>query len=254
MNGASMDRKYWVPALEKANDIIRMIADEPAKLKMADLCKRLNISKSSMFSLLQTMEALEWITQNPNNTYSMGVHYGIMGNSYFQQYDLIEAFQRLAPTTMERLVESIQLAQLNGSDVLYLAKETAPSPIQMVPVPGVRFPAHATGLGKVLLSYLKEEDLHRLYPEENLPALTPFTLHTKRELMAQIAEIRKNGYAIDLQEGVMGFNCIAAPVFPSKNELTSAVSVSMPVHNWEEKKESALREIQDLAHRLSFNR
>jgi DNA-binding IclR family transcriptional regulator len=143
---------------------------------------------------------------------------------------------------------------LNGSDVLYLAKETAPSPIQMVPVPGVRFPAHATGLGKVLLSYLKEEDLHRLYPEENLPALTPFTYQTKRELMAQIAEIRKNGYAIDFQEGVMGFNCFAAPVFLPKNEFTAAVSVSMPVHNWEEKKESALREIQDLAHRLSFNR
>jgi DNA-binding IclR family transcriptional regulator len=52
----------------------------------------------------------------------------------------------------------------------------------------------------------------------------------------------------------MGFNCIAAPVFLPKNELTVAVSVSMPVHNWEEKKESALREIQDLAHRLSFNR
>lgn len=248
-----MDRKYWVPALQKANDIVRMIADEPAKLKMADLCKRLAISKSSMFSLLQTMEALEWITLNPNNTYSIGVHYGIVGNSYFQQYDLIEAFQRLAPATMERLLESIQLAQLNGSDVLYLAKETAPSPIQMVPVPGIRFPAHATGLGKVLLSYLKEEDLHKLYPEEDLSALTPFTLRTKRELMAQIAEIRKNGYAIDLQEGVMGFNCIAAPVFPPKNEMTAAVSVSMPVHVWEEKKEAALREIQELARRLSFN-
>jgi DNA-binding IclR family transcriptional regulator len=59
-----MDKKYWVPALEKAHAIIRLIAEEPSKLKLTDLCKRLEISKSSMFSLLQTMETLQWITRD----------------------------------------------------------------------------------------------------------------------------------------------------------------------------------------------
>jgi len=117
-----MDKKYWVPALEKANSIIRLIAEEPDKLKLSDLCRRLEISKSSMFSLLQTMEALDWISRNSSDAYTLGLHYGLMWNAYFQQYDLIDSFRKEAPAYMKLLNESIQLARLEDRDIFYLAK------------------------------------------------------------------------------------------------------------------------------------
>jgi DNA-binding IclR family transcriptional regulator len=246
-----MDKKYWVPALEKAHAITQLIAEEPGRLKLTDLCKRLDISKSSMFSLLQTMEALNWITRNAADAYTLSMYYGLMGNSYFKQYDLIDAFRKEAPSFMTLINESIQLARLEGTDVFYLSKEAAPSPVQMVSGPGTRFPAHATGLGKMLLSALEKVDLD-LYYLDALPSMTPFTLKTKKDLLKQLATIKDQGYALDLQEGVMGFNCIAAPVYHPNGQMIAAISFSIPLHNWEEKQGMALKAILNLSQKLSF--
>lgn len=248
-----MDKKYWVPALEKAHEIIKLIAEEPAQLKLSDLCKRLEISKSSMFSLLQTMEALQWITRNSSDAYTLGMHFGLMGNAYFQQYDLIDAFRTEAPSYMKLINESVQLAQLEGREVFYLAKEAAPSPVQMVSGPGTRMPAYATGLGKMLLSGLSNEQLDHLYPNDALTSLTPFTLRTKQELLSRLKSIKKQGYALDLQEGVMGFNCVAAPIYHPNGQLIAAVSYSIPLHNWDEKRDAALNAIVNISQKLSFN-
>lgn len=247
-----MEKKYWVPALEKANAVIRLIGEEPEKLKLTDLCKRLDISKSSMFSLLQTMEALNWITRNPVDCYTLGMHFGLMGNAYFKQYDLIDAFHQEAPFFMEHINESIQLARLERGDIFYLAKEEAPSPVQMVSGPGTRFPAHATGLGKVLLSGINEAQLNLLYPDDILPSLTPYTMRSRRDLTDQLNTIKKQGYALDLQEGVMGFNCVAAPIFHLNGQMSAAISFSIPLHHWEDKREKALLAITNLARKLSF--
>jgi len=248
-----MEKKYWVPALEKAHAVIRLVAEEPAQLKLTDLCKRLDISKSSMFSLLQTMETLQWLDRDRSDTYTLGMHFGMMGNAFFRQYDLIDAFRKEAPAYMRIMNESIQLASLEGTEIVYMAKEAAPSLVQMVSGPGTRLPAHATGLGKMLLSAFDEAQLDLLYPGGPLTSLTPFTLKTKEELLEQLTVIRRQGYAWDLQEGVMGFNCIAAPVYQSGNKMIAAISFSMPLHNWEEKRDKALKAILSLANKLSFN-
>src|SRR5690554_262560 len=101
-----MQKKYWVPALERAHDVLQLIAQEPNKWKFKDMCQKLEISKSTMFSLLLTMESLQWITKNAD-TYNLGIHYGIMGNSYFNQFDLIGMFNKQALLTMLKVQESI---------------------------------------------------------------------------------------------------------------------------------------------------
>ncbi len=78
-----MEKKYWVPALEKANDVLQAIAQQPSGLKLIDLSKRLAIHKSSMFSLLNTMEALEWVVRESDGTYSLGSRLGYIGNAFF---------------------------------------------------------------------------------------------------------------------------------------------------------------------------
>jgi len=122
----------------------------------------------------------------------------------------------------------------------------------MVSGPGTRIPAYATGLGKMLLSGLENEQLDNMYPQEALSSLTSFTIRTKSELFKQLPRIREQGYALDLQEGVMGFNCIAAPIYHPNGQLVAAVSFSIPLHHWEEKREEALKAILSLSQKLSF--
>jgi len=246
-----MEHKYHVPALDRASAVLDVIGGEPYKWKLSDLSKTIGISKSTLYSLLVTMERLQWVSRDRNETYAIGSALGRYGSAFFRQYDLIEDFRRLAEPVMLKLQESIQLAVLEGSDVLYLSKMEAPTPVQMVSGPGVRFPAHATGLGKVLLADMNEERISHLYPEEALHPITVHTISSRAALIRELGNVRKAGFATDLQEGVMGFCCTAAPIRKRNGDIAAAVSCSMPIHHWEEKKELAMQEIVRLAQKLS---
>ncbi|WP_263707418.1 IclR family transcriptional regulator [Shouchella tritolerans] len=246
-----MEQKYNVPALDRANAVLNVLRDEPYRWKLSDLSKMIGISKSTLHSLLVTMERLQWVSRDRNETYAIGSAIGRFGSAFFRQFDLTEDFRRLAEPVMRNLQESIQLAVLEGSDVQYLAKVEAPSPVQMVSGPGVRFPAHATGLGKALMADMSEQQICNLYPEESLPKITVHTIGSREALIQELKNVRKAGYAMDIQEGVMGFCCTAAPIHKANGEIAAAISCSMPIHHWEGKKERALEEMIQLAQRLS---
>jgi DNA-binding IclR family transcriptional regulator len=247
-----VDQKYSVPALDRAHAVLTLLTEQPYKWKLSDLSKHLGISKSTLYSLLQTMERLQWIDRDRNETYALGSTMGDIGSAYFRQYDLIDEFRRTAEPVMRKIQESVQLARLEGNEVVYLAKVEAPSPVQMVSGTGVRFPAHATGLGKSLLADMDKEQLCRIFPQETLPQITVHTIGSRELFLKELERVRHNRYSLDMQEGVMGFCCVAAPV-QRRGEIVAAVSCSMPIHHWESKKDETVIEIQALAKRLSTN-
>lgn len=240
-----------MPALDRAHAVLTIVMNDPYRWKLTDLSKRLEISKSTLYSLLLTMERLQWVKRDRNDTYAIGSAMGRFGSAFFRQYDLIEDFRRLAEPVMRKLQESIQLAVLEGGDVLYLAKVEAPSPVQMVSGPGVRFPAHATGLGKSLLVGWSAERIAALFPQETLPKITVHTVGSRSAFIEEVMKANAAGYSTDIQEGVMGFCCVAAPVRKPSGEAVAAVSCSMPIHHWEAKRETATSEIMQLALALS---
>ncbi|MFD0695263.1 IclR family transcriptional regulator [Paenibacillus sp. GCM10027628] len=247
-----MERKYWVPALEKANDVLQQICERPSELKLIDLSKQLGINKSSMFTLLNTMEALDWVVRENDGTYSLGSKLGFWGNAFFKQFSLIDRFRKEAALTKHVILETIQLAKLEQRDVLYLAKEEMPSPVRIASEPGKKLPAHATALGKAMLAWLDPSEFDALYPEDELaPSLTLHTLQTREELRSNLAAVREAGCAFDLEEAVMGFCCVAAPVRDGEGRIIAAISCSMFKHEWEQKREMAQNEICALAQRLS---
>jgi DNA-binding IclR family transcriptional regulator len=250
--GRAMDQKYAVPALDRAHAVLRLLAEEPSIWKLSDISKHLGISKSTLYSLLFTMERRQWIQKDRNETYALGSTLGDFGSAYFRKYDLIEEFKRAAEPVMRALRESIQLARLDGNTVLYLAKLEAPSPVQMVSGPGVRFPVHATGLGKALMMEMDSEEAYRIITEETLSKMTAYTIDSREAFIQQLEKTRRLGYSLDLQEGVMGFCCVAAPI-RHRGAVVAAVSCSMPIHHWDEKEDGAVREICALAQKLSSN-
>jgi DNA-binding IclR family transcriptional regulator len=248
----TMEKKYWVPALGKADDVLEAILTQPSELKLMDLSKRLNINKSSMFSLLNTMEALDWVVRDAEGTYSLGSKLGLIGNAFFKQFSLIDRFRKEAAVTKHAICETIQLAKLEQRDVLYLAKEEMPSPVRLASEPGMKLPAHVTALGKVMLAWLDPFSLEALYPHEELePPFTPHTITKRSDLYKQLEKARTDGYAFDLQEAVMGFCCVAAPIRDGRGQIIAAISCSMFQHEWEQKREAAQREICALAAKLS---
>lgn len=245
-----MERKYWVPALERADAVLKQIAAHPSKMKLTDLTAATGINKSTMFSLLQTMESLGWLKREKGDTYSLGSAFAVLGNAYFSSNSLIELFMEKAAESVRKIGEAVQLAKLDFGDVLYLAKKEASAAVRLISEPGMRIPAYATGLGKVLLSSLEDSQIRDLYPQGKLHSFTPSTLPDTEALIAELHRVRSSGLGYDREEIVPGFTCVAAPVFDRQGRMAAAVSFSMPTHQWQAKEAEATGEIQALARAL----
>ena len=107
--------------------------------------------------------------------------------------------------------QRIHLAVLEGVDVVYV-EILGTSGVDVTSRTGGRLPAHATGVGKVILAYSSAATV-RARVEAGLPRLTPRTIATAGNLTRELRKIRSVGMALDLEESHLGVSCVAAPVF-----------------------------------------
>ncbi|MEH7544299.1 MULTISPECIES: IclR family transcriptional regulator [Bacillaceae] len=248
-----MSEKYWVPAIERANQVINLIAREPGLHRLIDLSNTLNVNKSSMFSLLNTLETLGWIVKEKGDTYSLGPTLGGYSGAYFRQFNLLESFYKEAALSVNAINETIQLGTLHGTHIVYLAKEESDSRVRLMSEPGMQFPAHATALGKIQLTQFTYEKLQQLYSEKELVQVTPYTVNSLDQLWEQLETAKKSGYICEEQEAALGFYCVATPIYNHEGRIVNGVSFTMTESSWTVKKEKAIDEIMKLAKRLSIH-
>lgn len=251
MGSENMDEKYWVRSLERANLVMNLIAKEPGKYRLIDISKSLNINKSSIFSILNTLEFLGWVTKEKGNTYKLGPTLGAYITAYSRNFNLLESFNMEAEKTLKKLDENILLGVLNGTNVLCLGAQEKNSIVRIATDVGMQFPAHATSFGKIQLIKYSYYELIDLYTDQELEQFTPNTIKTVGELWNQLESARWSGYTIDDQEYIQGCYSISAPVYNHKNSLICGVCCTMLENSWNEKKDKAILEIVDLAKRLS---
>ncbi|WP_249898061.1 IclR family transcriptional regulator [Paenibacillus sp. PK3_47] len=250
-----MDRKYWVPALERADLILTAISRKPGEYKLTDLCEVTAINKSSMFSLLRTMETLNWVKRDEQEAYFLGAGMAylntVFNESHKQNYNLVEQFLQESQESVKAIGETFQLSVLDRNEIIYLAKQEGPSLVKLESSPGMRFPAHATAMGKMMLALLPPEELSRRYPDHQLSPVTPHTVTDWTPFTAVLAEIRLCGYAVDHEEIIEGICCAAAPVTDASGKVVAAVSTSMLRHAYLDKQEAAIQEVIRLGKKLS---
>lgn len=93
---------------------------------------------------------------------------------------------------------------------------------------GRRVLAHCRGVAKALLAQLTDTAVRALLRRTGMPAVTPTTIADPETMLAELAEIRRRGYAVDRGEQEVGVNCVAVPVPAPTPTTKMAVSVSGP--------------------------
>ncbi|KKI92058.1 IclR family transcriptional regulator [Bacillus sp. SA1-12] len=246
-----MKEKYWVPAIERADMVLKEISKYPHQLRLIDLSKRLNINKSSLFSLLKTLEYLGWIVKDGGDVYSLGPSIGAFSSSYLSQFNLLQSFYKEAALSVSKVNEHIQLGVLQKTNVVYLGKVEGDSGVRLITDPGMQFPAYASSIGKIQLIQYTKQELRDIFSEGDWERKTPYTTSNIDELYEKVQTAKQSGYAIENQEAALGFHCVAAPVYNFEYKVIAGVSFSMTTSSWEFKKEAARDEIIKLADRLS---
>ena len=127
----------------------------------------------------------------------------------------------------EELGETAHAGILDGRHIVYIAKCQGPKDLSVVSTIGHRLPAHATAIGKLLLSKLSLEDIRSRMGKAELERYTENTITDFKRLLAELEVITRQGYAIDNQEIIPGGICVAAPIVDKTNRTVAAISATM---------------------------
>ena len=132
---------------------------------------------------------------------------------------------------MERLVarthESSSIAQLDGSDIVYVARVAVPKIIALAVTIGTRFPAMQTSLGKVLLAALPPGEAERVLAEPSRSGITPRWQPDAEERAAAMREVRARGWSLTDQELAPGIRSVAAPLRDGDGRTIAALNVTV---------------------------
>lgn len=223
-----------VPAVTRALDILELFL-ESAPLSAADITRQLGLPRTTVHELLSTLTDRSYLVPVPGQPtrYVLGLRLFQLGSVVAEQLDLAHEARREAEKVAARCDETVQVAILDGTDVVYIAKADSTHPVRLVSAVGRRLPAHCTGLGKVLLSGLSTEALDARYPRDReLAGMTPRSITSPARLRIHLAEIRERGIAYDDCESNEAVHCVAAPVYDHTGAMVAAMSISVPSLRW----------------------
>ncbi|GAA3888090.1 IclR family transcriptional regulator [Streptomyces sedi] len=234
-----------VPAVSRALDILELFLEGDGTLSAPEITRRLQLPRTTVHELVTTLAARSYlvpVVEQPGR-YRLGVRTYQLGSRYAEQLDLAAEGQQVARSVAETCGETVHVAVLEGTDVIYIAKVDSTHAVRMVSAAGRRLPAHCTAVGKMLLASLGPDELDERLPDGELPAMTANSITDVAALRAALAEIAARGVATESQESNADVTCVAAPVRDRSGRVVAALSVSVPMIRWSEARQRELTEL-----------
>lgn len=228
-HGMKQARPYSVRALERALSILNAMAEEGSEVGVTRLSERLRVHKSTVHRLLAVLERNQYVEKNPaDSKYHLGSKLFELGMRAVSRLDFCD----LARPCLRRLVketgETAHLGILRQGEVISLVNVESQRTLSTPSTVGRRTPAHCTSLGKVILAFLPKQEVTEFLRTCCLKPYTRKTITQASRLKAELAAIRKRGYALDQEEFEEGLMCIGAAVWNNSREVIAAISIAGP--------------------------
>src|SRR5258705_1275670 len=243
------------PAVTRAATILDVLADNDGEAAgPSEIARRLGLPKSSIANICGAL-ADAGLVRRIATGFALGRRLAELGGAYLASVDQVQEFYEASRSLPAGSEETVQFAVLDGLEVTYLARNDGRQPVQLSSAIGRRLPAFSTATGKAALASLPDDDLaRRLDGVTTLPRVTRKAHATVDELMADIVEIRRRGYAIDDEQTMEGVVCYGVMV-PSRQpggEGPCAASITLlKVRATAERVPALIADLQRLAADLS---
>lgn len=230
--------------------VLEQISRDGSGQRLTDLSRKLQIPKSTLLPILQTLCQHKYLSQDDLGRYVPGTALFSLGTAFAGGFPVLQYIREQLQLLVSELGETCYFGVLDEGLVLYLEKVESSQPLRMLTNVGRRLPAYATGIGKALLCDMDEAQLRRLYPE-GLTALTEHTITDFSQLNDQLLQARQEGYAWEAEESTPHVRCFAVPV-RKHGSIVAAISVTIPIFRYqEEDRQRILSTIQSAAAQMS---
>ncbi len=247
------DTPRLVPAVVRAVNLLDAVAAGTDPLGVSELARRLGLSKSSVHGLAITLVHCGLLERGRDGGLAIGPKSMAWAGAFTERSNLVSAFSEIARDFAPLAEETVMLSVLDGAQVFYLACRHGTKPLAVNFRVGGRFPAWCTSTGKAMMATLPPEQVRATMRAAGMKPLTRHGPSGVDELLAQLAQARRRGHAVDDEETAEGMNCFGAPVFAAGSvQAVAAVGVSLIKSTTTAKRRTqVIASIRELARRLS---
>lgn len=220
--------RHSIQSVDRALLLLETIADMGGEATLTELAGRAGLNISTCHHLLATLIKRNFATKVPGRRlYALGGRIAQLGHASLQ-VDLPRRAQPYLERVNRETGETVHLAALQGDAIVVLAVREARHAVRVETAKIGRIAApYAQSIGKAILAWLPEDEIHRLV-SEGLKRYTPETVTDVPALVETLRHVRRTGYAIDKEEFVPGVYCIGAAVRDQAGAVVGAISASMP--------------------------
>jgi IclR family transcriptional regulator, pca regulon regulatory protein len=216
----------FVQSLARGLAVIRAFGqDGRPQLRLTDVARATGLTSSVARRFLLTLSRLGYV-HSDGNAFSLRPRVLELGYGAMSGLGLAEVAGPHAQQLAERTRESSSISVLEGPDIACVLRVGGRRIVTAALPVGSRLPAYATAMGRVLLSGLSEGELDRYLGRATLDRLTGRTVTSTVRLRAEIAKVRRQGFAIVDQELEDGLREVAAPISAGARFGAAAISVS----------------------------
>jgi IclR family pca regulon transcriptional regulator len=218
----------FIEALARGLDVIRAFRSGDRDLTLAELAGRVDLARPTVRRILLTLEELGYVRSGTRG-YSLTARVLDLGLAYVQSVGLWDVVAPHLERLSRQTGESCSIAELDGSDVVYVARVAVPKVVGLAVRIGTRFPAHATSLGKVMLAALGPKELDRVLRIPSRSEVRPLWQPTRAELAADLAMVRAQGWALTDEQLAKGIRSVGVPIRRPDGTVVAAMNVNTHV-------------------------
>lgn len=215
----------FIEALARGLDVLRCFAPARPAMTLSEVAVATELARPTARRILITLEQLGYV-RSTDGTFSLTPRVLELGMAYIGSANLWELARPHLKELVGRTSESCSIAQLDGSDIVYVARVAVPKLVALAVTIGTRFPALPTSLGKVLLAALTSAELDKVLGEPSRAGVAARWAPERDEIDATLREVRARGWACTDQQLALGIRSVAAPIRDGEGRVVAAVNVN----------------------------
>ncbi len=215
----------FIEALARGLDVIRAFHPQRPVMTLTEVAKEAGLARPTARRILLTLQELGYVRPDSAG-FALTPRVLELGMAYVRSTGLWEIAHPHLEKLSEGTGESCSIAQLDGSDIVYVARVAVPKIVTLAVQIGTRFPALPTSLGKVLLSALPADEVAGVLDEPTRSGLEPRWRPDQDERDAVLREVRARGWALTDEHLALGIRSVAAPLRDGQGRVFAAVNVN----------------------------
>ncbi|SDI33691.1 IclR family transcriptional regulator [Alloyangia pacifica] len=215
-----------VHSVEKAFRVLFAFRPDQEELSLSEIAEQTGLNKSAAQRFIHSLCELGFLIRSPSTRrYSLSHRCLSLGYLYASSNTLISRAMPYMMHLSQSTEETVNLTLLDGPEVIFVSRYLSRHMLNTDVVVGSRLPAFCTAPGLAMLASLPEEEADALLEASDLHPFTQSTIWQPDEIRAELARIRRDGYAVAVEQIYPGDLSIAAAVRNSSGRPVAAISV-----------------------------